>query len=432
NKEDMLDILDNWIVEYRGKKLEKVEKEIIFRTWQGDEYDKMADLGLSLDYIKRKKAPDLWKLFSEILGERVTKKNFKLITEKVIEKRLHSPQLFKAPQRQDWGDIPEVPIFYGRQDDLLTLKQWILTDSCRVVGVWGMAGMGKTALSVQLSQQLANQFQFVIWRSLHYPQSVLNILTDWLQFFSADSEILSPHTFPNLVSQLMDYLRNYRCLLVLDEVGSLFAMGQLAGKYRKEYQEYGYLFRLIAETKHQSCLLLISLEKSRELDLLDGDNYPVRYYKLKGLAKRDAKLLLREKGLADESELSSLIEQYEGNPLYLNIISGMILDLFNGKASDFLRKNATLLDEIKDLLNEYLQRLSKLEIEVMYQLAIASSPLNIDRIQQAIPTPVSASLLMEALKSLRGRSLVEKITENDEPLFVLSRIICQYILERFL
>lgn len=81
---------------------------------------------------------------------------------------------------QDWGNMPDVPVFFGRTDELTTLGKWILNDHCRVVAILGMGGIGKTGLSVRLGQGgigktdlsltlvqgIQNAFEYVIWRKL--------------------------------------------------------------------------------------------------------------------------------------------------------------------------------------------------------------------------------------------------------------------------
>ncbi len=66
----------------------------------------------------------------------------------------------------DWGDAPDVSVFYGRASELAVLEQWIVTDRCRLVAILGMGGIGKTDFSIKLAQNIQESFEFVIWRKL--------------------------------------------------------------------------------------------------------------------------------------------------------------------------------------------------------------------------------------------------------------------------
>lgn len=89
-----------------------------------------------------------------------------------------------APTQQDWGGAPDATPFYGRHQALKTVSHWIVADRCRLVTLLGMGGMGKTALSIRLAQQVQNQFTTLIWRSLRNAPPIEVLLLDYLQVFS--------------------------------------------------------------------------------------------------------------------------------------------------------------------------------------------------------------------------------------------------------
>src|SRR6202035_5801233 len=66
---------------------------------------------------------------------------------------------------QDWGEAPDVFGFVGRAEELVTLRQWVLNEHCRLAAVLGIGGIGKTALASRLAQEAAPSFRRVYWRS---------------------------------------------------------------------------------------------------------------------------------------------------------------------------------------------------------------------------------------------------------------------------
>ena len=125
----------------------------------------------------------------------------------------------KVPQ--DWGEAIDVSVFYGRSQELQQLKQWLLSDRCRLIAILGMGGIGKTALSVKFAQQMQHHFDYTIWRSLRNAPKVGDILAQMIQFLSNQQEIKLPNSVGDLIARLIKYLRSSRCLLILDNVEAI-------------------------------------------------------------------------------------------------------------------------------------------------------------------------------------------------------------------
>lgn len=245
---------------------------------------------------------------------------------------------------QDWGEAPEVPAFFGREAELATLEQWILSDRCRVVAILGMAGVGKTGLSIKLgsggmgktnlslklAQGIQDQFEFVIWRSLLNAPPLNALLTDVIKVLSNQHEILLPEMADDPISRLLHYLRQHRCLIILDNAETLLEAGKIAGQYRAGYEDYGKLLRQIGEVSHQSCLLLTSREKFKEIARLEGKTRSVRSLELTGLSIADGKRIFAEVGdfSGTGTQWHQLIELYNGNPLALELAAKHIHEIF--------------------------------------------------------------------------------------------------------
>jgi ABC-type dipeptide/oligopeptide/nickel transport system ATPase subunit len=318
--------------------------------------------------------------------------------------------------------MPDVSIFYGRTDELAKLTQWITTDRCRLIALLGMGGIGKSALAVKLAEQLAPQFEKVIWRSLRYTSSIEKLLAELTQLLSKQTEQDPSHSIETQVSSLIEGLQRHRALLVLDGWETVLSSGDFAGHYREGYKRYGEIIQRVGQETHESCLLLTSREKTPEISLLEGRTAPVRSLSLAGLGEA-AREIFGAEGLADEEQWSRLIQIYRGNPLVLQVIATFVRELFGGSVTDFLRQGGTLITgDLNHFLKQLFERLSSLEIQMMQQLANAQEPILLQQLREALPT-ISNQDLLGALQSLWWRSLIERSAIGE---FTLQPIIAEY------
>ncbi len=255
--------------------------------------------------------------------------------------------------RVDWGDALAVPSFYGREQELAQLSHWLLQERCRVVSVLGLGGIGKSALAVQVMHRLADQFEVVIFRSLRDAPSCEEVLEACLQVLSPERLALGPESLERRLGLLLEDLRSWRVLLVLDNLESLLEEGDVRGRLRPGYEGYGQLLRQVGETAHQSCLLLTSREKAAGLRASEGKHAPVRSLRLSGLDFAACEQLLAEKEtLGTAQDQARLAAVYAGNPLALKIVAETIADLFGGAIDQFLAEGTTIFGSITDLLGD--------------------------------------------------------------------------------
>ena len=218
----------------------------------------------------------------------------------------------------DWGEALEVSTFYGREQELALLSEWVLQEHCRLVSVLGMAGIGKSALAVTLMYQLAEHFEVALFRSLRDAPSCEELLDDCLQVLSAQPPEAAPANLERHISLLLEHLRERRALVVLDNLDTVLQEGEVPGRYRPGYEGYGRLLQRVAETAHQSCLLVTSREEPADLVPLEGKRSPVRILGLSGLDALACEQLLEEKEVVgSRHDRARLVEVYAGNPLAL-------------------------------------------------------------------------------------------------------------------
>ncbi|MFW9261927.1 NB-ARC domain-containing protein [Nostoc sp. CALU 546] len=349
------------------------------------------------------------------------------VIRSIFQERYQLSTVVNASSCYDFGEAPDVPVFFGRESELEVLEEWVNKDRSRLVGIFGMGGIGKTALSIKLAQKIQGQFEYVIWRSLRHAPSVKEIFADLIEFFSKKNE---PKEVG--ISQLIAFLRKHRCLLVLDNVESVLLGGDYVGQYREGYEEYGEFFRQVGEMPHQSCLILTSRESPKEIVTLEGNNLKVRSLQLSGLEKIAAKSIFVGKGdfLGSEKDWNKLINQYAGNPLALKIVCNTIQEVFGSNISEFISCDISVLfGDIRNLLEQQFNRLSNLEKEILYWLGINCKPTSFGELQADIISTTSQPQLIEALESLRRRSLI--FNEKGLAKFMLQAVVMEYIISQF-
>ncbi len=319
----------------------------------------------------------------------------------------------------DWGEAPEVEELHGRTEELATLKQWMLEEQCRLIAVWGMAGMGKTALAVTLAEEIKSQFDYFIWRSLQYTPALSDLLADIIEFLSPTPNLELSDSTSDRISQLIGLLQNHQCLIVLDNVEAILPDGN------RDDEDYEELFRRVGRERHQSCMLLNSWEKPKEASLLERETQRVKLMQLGGL--RDAaRKILREEGLTDEDDWNALIHQYRGNPYVLRLVARQIQEFLGGSVSQFFALDTTLLDdEFKTILHQQFDRLSPLEKQIVGMLMKTSGAVSFERVREQIQSP-SSSELMQALDILKDRSLVEQIPKENNVQFSLPPLVYRF------
>ncbi len=447
---EVLKLADELIFAKTGEHIDYLQKAILEGTFQGRTYPEIAEATHSSEGHTRDIGSELWQIFSEGLGEDITKRNFRAIIEKanfynspsaigrdhvtvnnvnVCQERARSPTEAQNPQQTstqlhiDLGDAPEIFKFFDRTSELSTLENWITQDRTRLIALLGISGIGKTTLSLRLIDQIKTQFDYVIYRSLRFSPTLDATLTNLLQIFSQPSEI--PQNIETKISQILDYLRKYRCLIVLDDVQMLFSSRQLAGQYKTGYEDYQLFFKLIAEVCHQSCLILNSWEKPREIARLSKEDRPVRCFVLGSLGEA-AKEILNSQKLSDEETWETLIDIYQGNPLWLELTATLIRELFGGRVAEFLQCEMPILDEgLQSQLSQPFGRLTQPELAVMVYLANQPEPVAVSQCFNKIP--FSSSEIVNAVRSLGSRFLLDAVEEEKITLFSLNRVLKQYV-----
>lgn len=348
----------------------------------------------------------------------------------LVKRLVESP-----PIHVNWDAIPVPPRLFGRTQELARLEQWICHDGCRLISLTGLGGQGKSVLTAEMVRRLAdlsedehrmraqaptakpastaNGFDAIFWCSLTGIPSFAHLIAYWWRWCGVlagltDIEWLAQDTpLEEQLAYLFLYLRQQRCLLVLDHVEAVLQPELFTGAYRPGWEPFPELLRRAAESEHQSCLLLVGREELPEFTYLMRNTSAVRTLSLQGLTMADSVAMLRSHGLAgDENLLADLAQQYAGLPVALTCVSAMYQCLPTTQLSALLARDLPLFDELHKLLAKQFARLSHLEQELLLWLTIAQTAVSFDQVWQTFINASAKGQMLDAYQSLLRRSLL--------------------------
>jgi len=449
--DEMLKLADDLVFAKTGQHLKDLQEKIVRGTIQGETYEKIAeDFHCNESYV-RDIGAKLWHIFSEALGEEVNKSNLRSVMQRLqvslfsnvvqdhvqvnninfCERTRHPPDIpnsnFHSQEtptlHHELSEMPELGVFYDRTSELETLKTWILQERCRLITITGISGIGKTQLAVKLLQEIKYDFEYILWYNLDNYSTFTEFKAELFQLFEQQTEYESTAKNGNRL-KLIKYLQNHRCLIIIDNLHHLFCWGELAGQYQPQHQEFCSLFKKIQELTHQSCFLLIGWEQPRELAEIRRSNSGFKTITIRGLETTTVENFVREQGLGDQEKLIQMMNQYQGNPLWLNIIANLILE-FEDLIQEMMDNHTIFLPaSLKDNLQQQFNRLSALEKKVMLELSQDEKPVNLAQLLQK--RQIHSSDLFNVIQSLLRRCWLQK----QENFYSLPAVIKQYIIDQ--
>ena len=439
NLKEMLKVADDIVFAKTGRHLDDLEEAVLRGTLQHETYKQIAkDFDCSGSNV-RNAGSKLWKILAKELGEDVNKSNFKSAMERLQNANLfnfaqdvvvsgsfnicgesrHPPDTPNPHQQNenisqsesietlhnDLSEMPDLGAFYNRIPELSTLTNWILQQRCRLIAITGISGIGKTALTVQLVQQIKDEFEYVIWCDFDSLPTLAEFQSNLIRIISQSEQLdLSANNHKSL--PLIKYLQKYRCLVILDNIQNLFISGELVGKYKSGYEDYRTLFKQIKELSHQSCVVLIGWEQPRIITEVKSENSLIRTLRLTGLDIVAAREIFRDNGLTEIDNWDAIIQRYQGNPFWLNSIANLMQDLGECEIKVLINDTLLLPEDVKDSLQQQCDRLSEIEKQVLSLLAKENHPVNLVKLLEN--SKINSSDLINALQSLLKRCLIEQ------------------------
>lgn len=457
NIDNAIALADDLLLQKTGQQLTTLDKLVLKGSLEHKSYKEIAASTYRSPRTIKDIGAQLWRKLAHAFETPVKKGTVGAVLERYQHTVEATPaEIVPAPpsRRRDWADAPEVETFFGREEELATLNQWIVRDRCRLVAIVGMRGMGKTGLTVRLgmggigktdlslrlARGIQDDFDYVIWRSLLNAPSIHDILNDFIQGISSQPDIRLPKTVEGKTRFLLDHLKARRCLLVLDNLESILAgypdpdqagtKPTQGGHYREGCEGYGHLLQKIAEVPHQSCLILTSREQPKHLQAISSTRGKTRFLQLSGLDINAAKNIFIEQGILPNlsQKIEEIVDFYEGNPLALNLVIKRIQNIFSGSISDFIKNENPCFGDINELLDWHFLRLSEAEKEILLWLTINREATSISTLHQDTLSLALKTSTADVVESLVLRLPIQKTALG----FTLQPVIFEYVTEKII
>ncbi|MEH2072486.1 MAG: AAA-like domain-containing protein [Nostoc sp.] len=270
NLDCLFEIVDRLLIESHNRPLNSTENLILRGIWQYRTYNQMAiEAGYSPGYFSNVLAPELFGRLSKVIGQRVTKKNCRVLLES-IEAAPNTKPLkqdltqFSPTVNQDTspcypsGSVPLASPFYLKRSFLEEQIYQEIKKPGALIRIKAPREMGKTSLLLRILDYAKYQGYCTISLNLEQvEQTILSDLNQLLRWLCANiarqlqrQPILDEYWDEDLGSKIsctlyfQEYLLesiNTPLILALDEVNHIFEHPQIAKDFlpllRSWYEE---------------------------------------------------------------------------------------------------------------------------------------------------------------------------------------------------
>lgn len=359
--------------------LKNTESIVLKKLWQDpcQEYMALAfNSGYAASTIKTD-AIRMWRVFSDYLGEKIDKSNWKRALESIWEKDLvDNPEIVHQPPEQqvlaqemgilsasksettgaksnysfhdEDGECGEIR-WVGRSPLLAKIRQ-VLQADCRILSLVGITGIGKTSLALRLLRDETLWAEGAIARKIPLTRQSPTFETLAQAVLGNEGSPVLPQQDPEQsLRAVLHGIQTRPHLLVLDMVEEILQPDGL-GHFRFIDPLYEtFLTRVARESPMPSRLILTSQDQP---PICPEGRYPDRWFQesLKGLTEAECFNLFQRWEIpiraGDEPCLRQIIQVYEGHPLALRVIIGDLRTDYQGDLQHFWQEHGAEITEI--------------------------------------------------------------------------------------
>ena len=397
--EEALARVEDWVVAQTGERLSELQRIILQQVWQGRKYADIADIYRCTEGHAKDIGSELWKLLSQVIGEKITKKNLRLV---VIDHINSGPEAAVSPTLIE--DL--APDFVGRRQAMADLKQ-SAQQGATAIAIQGEGGLGKTTLAQQYLQSQGYEIvlEILMAKETANITSVEGVVEEWLTYDLQEDPGLE---FGISLDRLKRHLHRRRIGILVDNLEpALDQQGLLIAGHRR----YLELLRVLTDSRNKGLTLVTSRDRICEASLT------LQHYRLPGLDLAAWQQYFSYQGISTKTQIVEQMHRaYGGNAKAMTILCGSIRSDFANDLAAFWhdqQHDLLLAADLNNLVSNQINRLQILDPQA-YQLFCRLGCFRYQTVA-TVPTEGVLALLWDiapakrrsSIVSLQNRSLIE-------------------------
>jgi tetratricopeptide (TPR) repeat protein len=335
--------------------------------------------------------------------------------------------------------LPRPPLFVGRRDEQRKLRQRLPYLNFNMIYLWGMAGIGKSALAARILERPGRKdildSALVIPCKQTTPAQILTRLADWLEgsFPEAAKALRHPQLSPDRrVMMAAQIVQRRRMVLVFDRFDAYLTPGEDRVHWEIENPLLAGFFHAIATAPWSILTIFTSRYRWKLLNTLDENRCDEIH--LDQLAPWEAGMLIQ--GLEhlkklDPEPLGEIMNQVGGHP---STIYG--LESQAAKERERLAASTSRVAQMlsqgwgASFMNEVVGRLVPAEREVLLRLSVLESAFWTDDVQfsAGVPTRQEAEQMIVHWEALSLAHFVYHDPETEAVCYGMPHLVRTFML----
>ncbi len=289
---------------------------------------------------------------------------------------------------------PTTP-FIGRKHELDQLKHMLVNESRRLITIVAPGGMGKTRLAIETGRLALNKFNQQVYMislvSLNDSVGIVSTIADTLQYTFQNDE-RSPK------QQLLDYLANKQCVLILDNFEHILDSSYLVTEILENAPNLHIMVtsRSALQQPGETIVNLSGMRYPQSQPTVDMNAYPAMQLFVSSARRVQTNFVLDDNNIADVVQICNIVQ---GMPLGIVLAASWLGILTTQEIVSELKTSIQIL-EVDDSDLPVRQRSMRVVLNYTWQ---TMTPKEQDVFMKA--SLFGGGFTREAVQSLTGANL---------------------------